>query len=195
MKLIHVVWPYRSEENRTARRRCLYQRRKQFSACPKYCFSKEHNLCLLSRPAHLWRWWELETTVIAECQDKCCRCCWCLDGRFLWWMQPECREKSTSKWVTCGGGKLQHNRKLNEMRWWHVWTGQRNLMCLRYTPFLTCWFAHTSCLPLAVWRGNLLGSVWSRRKPRSGKDCHSRAEKQAWVQYNNKLGWGVGVVK
>lgn len=40
-------------------------------------------------------------------------------------------------------------------------------------------FMFTLCLPLAVWKGNLLGSVWSRRKPHSGKDCHSSAEKQS----------------
>ena len=40
-----------------------------------------------------------------------------------------------------------------------------------------CVCVSVSCLPLAVWRGSLWGSVWSRRKPRSGKDCHSNREK------------------
>lgn len=39
-------------------------------------------------------------------------------------------------------------------------------------------FVWRSCLPLAVWRGSLWGSVWSRRKPRSGKDCHSNAGRE-----------------
>lgn len=41
--------------------------------------------------------------------------------------------------------------------------------------FLLC--ASVSCSPLAVWKGSLWGSVWSRRKPRSGKDCHSNEER------------------
>ena len=31
--------------------------------------------------------WELGTTEIWGCRGRLLRCCWCLDGRFAWWMQ------------------------------------------------------------------------------------------------------------
>lgn len=51
-------------------------------------------------------------------------------------------------------------------------------LCASLFTLFTCLCLSASWLPLAVWRGSLWGSVWSRRKPRSGKDCHSNAGTQ-----------------
>lgn len=122
---------------------------------------------------YLWRWWEPETTVIAICQGKCCRCCWYLGGRFLWWMQPESRWRERKQEERERG--VGHNRKHDEE------TREKG-----YSRVIFSWVTKVSVsrLPLAVWRGSLWENVWSRRKPRTGKDCHSNktGEEAWWVE-------------
>jgi len=55
--------------------------------------------------------------------------------------------------------------------------GEGNVMVWsRERPPMLCLCVPWS--PLAVWRGSLWGSEWSRRKPHSGKDCHSNAGRE-----------------
>lgn len=92
------------------------------------------------------------------------------------------------------GGRWEEQQETK----WHkavvCFSRQEALHVTHVCCFSVCLCTSMSVLPLAVWRGSLWGSVWSRRKPRSGKDCHSNAGRKTpshhkWMhtKWNRKL--------